>query len=147
MKLGAAGTALIERFETCKLYAYQDQRGIWTIGWGHTGPGVVEYLTCTQAEADAWFIQDTQAACNGVTNTVDVAMTQNQFDALTSFTFNVGIGSEAHSTLIKLLNSGNTAGAAAQFLVWNHVNGVVDAGLTRRRTAEQSLFLTPDVQS
>jgi lysozyme len=140
MQLGAKGKALIQSFEDCKLYAYQDQRGIWTIGWGHT-LGVVPYQTCTTADADGWFTQDTQAACNAVNRTVDVALSQNQFDALVSFTFNVGMGSEAHSTLVKVLNQGHYDQAADQFLVWNHVNGVPNAGLTRRRAAERALFL------
>jgi lysozyme len=141
VNLGAAGRALIQSFEACKLYSYQDQRGVWTIGWGHT-LGVVPYQTCTQAEADAWFVQDTQAAVNAVTRTVDVALTQNQFDALVSFTYNVGVGAEASSTLLKLLNQGKFGLAAAQFSFWNHVDGQVDAGLTRRRAAEQALFCT-----
>lgn len=147
MQLGAAGKTLIQSFEQCKLYAYQDQRGVWTIGFGHT-LGVVPYQTCSQADADAWFVQDTQAAVNGVIRSLDVAVNQNQFDALVSFTYNCGVGSEAHSTLVRLLNNGDAAGAAAQFLVWDHVNGVVDPGLERRRAAERALFLSPvgDVQ-
>ena len=141
MQLGQAGKTLIQSFENCKLYAYQDQRGIWTIGFGHT-LGVVPYLTCTQAVADAWFVQDTQAAVNGVLRSLDVAVNQNQFDALVSFTYNVGVGSEAHSTLVKLLNNGDMAGAAEQFGQWIHVNGVVDPGLERRRAAERALFLS-----
>lgn len=143
MNLGAAGRTLIQGFETCRLYAYQDPRGIWTIGWGHTGPGVVEYLTCTQAEADEWFSQDVEYAVNVINRTVCVGLTQNQFDALVSFTFNVGVGSEEHSTLLVFVNGGNFQGAADQFLRWNHVNGIVNSGLTRRRTAERELFLTP----
>lgn len=141
MQLGPKGKALIQSFENCKLYAYQDQRGVWTIAWGHT-LGVVPYLTCTQAEADAWFVQDTQTAVNAVNRTAQVLLSQEQFDALASFTFNVGQGSEAHSTLLADVNSGNMAAAAAQFEQWNHVNGQVDAGLTRRRTAERDLFLS-----
>ena len=143
MILGPKGTALIQSFESCKLAAYQDQRGIWSIGWGHT-LGVVPYQTCLQADADAWFIQDTHEAVNAVLRSLDVAVAQNQFDALVSFTFNVGAGSEAHSTLLSLLNGGHTQAAADQFLVWDHVNGVPNAGLLRRRTAERALFLTPD---
>lgn len=139
MQLGAAGKALIQSFESLKLQAYQDQRGIWSIGWGHTP--AVEYQETTPEEADEWFAQDTQAACNGVMRTVDVPMSQNQFDALVSFTYNVGVGSEAHSTLVGLLNQGKYDLAAAQFSFWNHVNGQVDLGLTRRRAAEQTLFL------
>jgi lysozyme len=142
MNLGHSGTALIQSFETLRLAAYQDQRGIWTIGWGHT-LGVVEYQTCTQAEADEWFLQDTQYAVDGINRTVCVGLTQNQFDALVSFTFNVGIGSEAHSTLLAYINGGNFYDAADQFLAWNHINGVPNAGLTRRRLAERALFLAP----
>lgn len=141
MQLGAAGKALIQSFEQCKLQSYRDQHDVPTIGWGHT-LSVVDYQTCTQADADAWFIQDTQTAVNAVNRTTDVPLTQNQFDALVSFTFNVGQGSEAHSTLLSLLNQGHTQAAADQFLVWNHVNGVLNAGLTRRRTAERALFLS-----
>jgi lysozyme len=142
MILGPKGITLIQSFEECKLAEYPDQRGIPTIGWGHT-LGVVEYQTCTQTDADAWFLQDTQRACDGVNRTVSIGLTQNQFDALVSFTFNVGVGSEAHSTMLTLLNGGNTQGAADQFLVWNHVKGVPNAGLTRRRIAERALFLAP----
>jgi lysozyme len=140
MQLGPKGTALIKSFEDCKLAAYQDQRGIWTLGWGHT-LGVVPYQTCSQEDADIWFVQDTQTAVNAVNRTTDVPLTQEQFDALVSFTFNVGQGSEAHSTLLALVNQRNFAAAGDQFLVWNHTNGVVNAGLTRRRKAERALFL------
>ena len=141
MILGAAGKALIQSFEQCKLYSYQDQRGVWTIAWGHT-LGVVPYMTCTQADADAWFIQDTQAAVNGVTKALDIAVTQNQFDALVSLAFNIGVGAFNASTLLKDLNGGHVQDAADQFLVWDHVNGVPNAGLLRRRTAERALFLS-----
>lgn len=141
MILGPKGKALIQSFEKLELVSYQDERGIWTIGWGHTGSDVGPNQVCTPDQADTWFISDTQAAVHGVWRTVDVALTQNQFDALVSFTFNVGVGSEAHSTLVKLLNAGNVQGAADQFLVWNHVDGIPNAGLTRRREAERALFL------
>ena len=144
MQLGSRGKALIQSFEQYKAEAYLDQRGRWTIAWGHTGPDVIEYLTCTPQDGDEWFIQDTQTVVNAVSRTVDVALSQNQFDALVSFTFNVGQGSEAHSTLVGLLNQGKFALAAAQFSFWNHVNGVPNAGLTRRRAAEQVLFLSAD---
>jgi lysozyme len=139
--LGSAGEALIKSFETLKLAAYLDQRGRWTIGWGHTGPGVIENLTCTPEEAEAWFQDDTQAAVNGVDTSITTNVTQNQFDALVSFTFNVGVGAEGHSTMAKLINARDFAGAAAQFPLWDHVDGVPNAGLLRRRQAEQALFL------
>jgi len=141
MQLGPKGTALIKSFEERKLAAYQDPRGIWTIGWGHT-LGVVPYQTCSQEDADIWFVRDTQTAVNAVNRTTDVPLTQEQFDALVSLTFNIGQGSEAHSTLLALVNRRNFAAAGDQFLVWNHINGVVNAGLTRRREAERALFLS-----
>lgn len=141
MILGAAGSKLIQSFETLRLVAYQDQRGRWTIGWGHTGPGVVAGLTCTAEQADAWFLEDTGAAVRANNAVLDVACTQNQFDALVSFTFNVGVNAEAHSTMLQLLNAGNVDAAAAEFPKWDHVEGVPNAGLRRRRVAEQALFL------
>ena len=141
MILGAAGRALIESFEELRLSAYLDQRGIPTIGYGHTA-GVKMGDTCTEEQADAWLEEDAQTATSGVEKSLQVFCNQNQFDALTSFTFNVGVGAEAHSTLIKLMNAGDTQGAADQFLVWDHVNGVPNAGLLRRRQAEQALFLS-----
>ena len=138
--LGTAGANLIKSFESLRLIAYQDQRGIWTIGWGHTA-GVAEGTTCTEAQAESWFLEDTQFAVNGVNVSIDAPITQNQFDALVSFTYNVGVGAEAHSTMAKLINERDFSGAAAQFLVWDHVDGVANAGLLRRREAEQALFL------
>lgn len=140
MQLDAQGEALIKSFESLQLTAYQDSRGIWTIGWGHTPAS--EGQTCTPSQAENWFQQDTAWACRAIDTTVTVPLSQNEFDALVSFTFNVGSGSEAHSTLVKLLNAGDTAGAAAQFLVWDEVDGVRSAGLLRRREAERALFLS-----
>ncbi len=140
MQLGPKGKALIQSFESLRLQAYQDQRGVWTIGWGHTG-GIVPYQTCTPADADGWFTDDTQTSVNAVNRTADVALSQEQFDALVSFTFNVGQGAEAHSTLLSYVNQSNFAAAAAEFGKWDHVNGVPNAGLARRRAAERALFL------
>lgn len=143
MQLGAGGTALIEGFEQLRLAAYLDQHGVPTIGWGHTGPDVFMGQTCTKEQADAWFIEDTHRAVAGVNRTVTADINQNQFDALVCFTFNVGVGAEAHATLVSLVNSGDMDGAALEFAKWNHVAGVPNAGLTRRRTAEHDLFVTP----
>lgn len=143
-KLGALGLALLKRFEGCKLVAYQDQNGIWTIGFGHTGPEVVEGLVWTQEQADAQLALDAGWAVRAVLKSLDVAVNQNEFDALVCFTYNVGSGNEAHSTLLRLLNGGNRVGAADEFLKWDHVRkGVVSLGLERRCEAERSLFLLP----
>jgi lysozyme len=143
MQLGMRGTALIESFEQLRLTAYPGQEGKPTIGWGHTGPEVRLGMTCTREQADAWFVQDTHTAVVGVQRTITATLTQNQFDALVAFTFNVGTGAESHATIVRLVNAGNMDAAALEFAKWNHVNGVVSDGLTRRRAAEHDLFVSP----
>jgi len=139
--LAEPGLALLKSFEQCRLSAYRDSAGIATIGWGHTD-GVKMTDTCSQDQADRWLVGDVQAAVNACDANAPKNLTQNQFDALVVFTFNVGVGAEAHSTLLAKLNAGDTAGAADEFLKWNHAGGVVVDGLTRRRQAERALFLT-----
>ena len=139
--LGPAGVALLKEFEGCRLTAYLDQRGILTIGYGHTA-GVKPGDTCTQAQADQWLLDDSHWASLEVIKSVDVPITQHQFDALVSFVFNVGSGNWMASTLRRLVNSRHFAEAAQEFVKWDHVNGAPDAGLLRRRQAEQALFLT-----
>lgn len=140
--LGAAGEALIKSFETLRLAAYQDQGGIWTCGWGHTGPDVTAGTTCTPEQAQTWFQADTGHAASVCSAVVPLSATQNQFDAVVSFAYNVGVGAFLHSTLRDRLNALDFAGAAAQFPLWDHVNGTVSDGLYRRRMAEQTLFLS-----
>lgn len=141
--LGAAGSKLIQSFESFMARAYKDQRGIWTCGWGHTGPDVGPDTTCTEYQGAQWFKADTQMAVNAVNRSIDVALNQNQFDALVSLCFNIGQGNFAGSTLVHMLNQSDYPHAADQFLVWNHTNGQVNPGLTRRRIAEHDLFLAP----
>lgn len=138
--LSSTGEDIIKSFEELRLVAYQDQKGVWTCGWGHTGPDVVEGTTCTPELAEIWFQDDTHKAVVGVDESLTTNVSQNQFDALVSLTFNVGVGAEEHSTLARLINARDFAGAAAQFPRWDHVNGVENAGLKRRRLAEQALF-------
>ena len=134
------GLALTEQFEGLQLTAYQDPVGVWTIGYGHTGNDVQPGLTITQEQASALLLQDVASAVAAVNRLVTVPLTQNQFDALVDFTFNVGQGNLASSTLLRELNAGNTAGAAAQFLVWVYAGGVQLPGLVKRRQAEAALF-------
>lgn len=146
MRLGAKGEALIKSFEKLRLESYPDSRGRWTIGYGHTGwysrgvpvgPG----QTCTPEQAEQWFLNDTGWACTDVMRDVDVALTQNQFDALVSFTFNAGGTALAHSTLLRDLNEGRPEDAANEFLKWDYVRGTESEGLENRRKAERALFL------
>lgn len=143
MKLSQAGLDLIKRFEGCKLKAYQDAVGIWTIGYGHTGPNVHDGLTITQKQADDILAQDVGRFASGVAANVRVSLTQSEFDALVSFAFNVGLGAFKTSTLLRLLNDDADRNVvASQFLRWNKAGDKVLEGLTKRRNAEKALFLS-----
>ncbi len=141
------GRKLVELFEGFAPGAYLDQRGIRTIGVGHT-LGVQMGDTCTQAQADAWLEEDLATAEVAVTRLVKAPLTQSQFDALVDFTYNEGQGHLAESTVLKRLNLSEPPdyqGAANALLLWNMIRGVQSPGLLRRRQAERALFLTPEV--
>lgn len=134
------GVQLTESFEGCRLTAYQDVRGVWTIGYGHTGADVYEGLTITQDEASTLLIHDMARAELAVNTYVDAAINQEEFDALVDFVFNAGATAFKNSTMLALLNQGDFQGAAAEFDKWDHAAGQVIAGLLRRRQAETALF-------
>jgi len=140
MNYSQSGLKLTEQFEGCRLTAYQDIKGIWTIGYGHTGPHVYSGLSITQLQAEQFILNDIAHAVNCVNALVKVPLTQGEFDALCDFAFNVGCGALAGSTLLKLLNQSDYVGAAAQFVTWDHASGQVVAALLRRRQAETSEF-------
>ena len=144
MKTGTAGIALIKSFEECRLVAYPDpgtgDEPI-TIAWGHTG-GVKLGDTCTQEEADSLFVIDLAEAEEPVNRLVTAPLTQNQFDALVSFTYNCGEPNLKISRLLQLLNAKYYQEAAAQFPRWNRSKGRIKNGLIRRREAEKKLFLS-----
>lgn len=141
-QISAAGLALIKQFEGCRLTAYRDQGGFWTIGYGHTA-SVKPDQRITQAEADELLRGDLDWAEAAVNRAVTRAITQHQFDALVSFTYNLGAGSLRHSRVLAETNAGNVAAAAADFLQWDMAGGSVSPGLRRRREAERTLYLTP----
>lgn len=140
MDYSKTGLELTEQFESCRLTAYQDIKGVWTIGWGHVGPEVVEGLVWTQDQADSQLVVDTLRATRAVNQLVTVPLTQSEFDALVDFAFNCGIQALTSSTLLTLLNNSNYAGAANEFAKWDHASGQVVAGLLRRRLAEVQEF-------
>lgn len=147
MKLSAAGEALIKGFESYRSDAYPDERGIPTIGWGHTGwysPGVPVTLgqTCTLDQAEAWFQSDTAWAVSAVNSLISRPMTQSQFDALADFTYNCGMAALVHSTVRRDFNEGDTLGAANALLEWDYAGPAVSPGLEARRKAERELFLS-----
>jgi lysozyme len=144
-KIGKTGLDLIKSFEGLYLTAYLDIVGVPTIGYGCT-EGVTEEdvknkRTITEQEAIDMMMGELEQFERGVNACVKVPINQNQFDALVSFSYNLGLGSLQKSTLLKLLNAGDVSGAAEQFLRWNKAGGVEVKGLTRRREAERSLFL------
>jgi lysozyme len=150
------GIDLIKGFEGCALRAYQDQEGRWTLGWGRAR-GIKRGDTCTVEQANLWLMEDIAIFEALVLHCVEnVALSDNEVSALTSFTMNVGLGkvgekdgfevlkSGEPSTLLKLILEGDMEGAADEFIKWDFVGGHQCGGLYRRRVAEQRLFLKPD---
>ena len=145
---------------TVNIDAYLDPVGIWTIGWGHAIRHGRDFLRgaqnkaiarqlfpggITQAQAETLLRGDLVDTAAAVARLVQVSTDDDQFGALISFAFNVGLGALSKSSLLRLLNAGDFSGAANQFLAWDkgRVGGVLQplAGLTRRRRAERALFL------
>ena len=144
MKYSRTGLLLTQSFEACRLTAYQDSAGVWTIGYGHTS-GVQPGDTCSPYQASAWLELDVREAEAAINNLVKVPLSQEEFDALVDFVFNEGTGHFASSTLLKLLNEGHYAMAADQFERWDMAGGKVVAGLLRRRIAETQEFKKGEV--
>ena len=136
----AVGLAITKSFEGLRLTAYQDVAGVWTIGYGSTIPTVHPGEVITEKEAEQRLIDNMQTAVSCVSEAVTITITQGQFDAMVDFCFNVGQGNFRNSTLLRRVNAGDFAGAAAQFLVWVYAGGVVQEGLDRRRRAEAEMF-------
>ncbi|EIS3744277.1 lysozyme [Aeromonas hydrophila] len=144
-RISVDGVAVAHYFENCKLQAYPDPGSKngepWTIGRGHTGPEVKPGLVWTQAQADAAFLVDIARFERDVLSLVKVPVNQGQFDALVLFSYNVGSKALESSTLMRKLNAGDYDGAAVEFRRWNKNDGKVMRGLTRRRAAEECLFM------
>ena len=151
MKISEKGLAMIESFEGCLLKASNKLDGVWTIGYGQTGryygKRVRKGMTTTKALAHAWLRDHSiKTYENAVMKAVKVPINQNQFDALVSFAYNVGVGAMAGSTALRKLNQGDYTGAADALTMWTRCNGKVLPGLVRRRKEERVLFLTPVTQ-
>lgn len=142
MKVNEKGKDLIKSLEGCKLKAYQCSAGKWTIGYGFTR-GVKEGDTITQEEADKRFEDEVQNFANEVSLRLRVPVNENQFSAMVSLVYNIGVGAFEHSTLLRFVNRMFFEEAANEFPKWNKSGGKPLAGLTRRREAERALFLEP----
>lgn len=159
MNLSMNGFEVLHYFEQCRLKAYPDPgspRGKaitaghddtslsgapWTIGWGDTGPDVVEGLTITQNNADVRLSTRMNNEFEpGVTALVKAPCTQGQFDGMCDLAYNIGLNAFKNSTLLQVFNRGLISSAGQQIAVWNKSGGKVMLGLRRRRAADKALF-------
>jgi lysozyme len=152
LRLSSEGGALVRSFEGCltatdatktKFRPYVCPAGVLTIAWGHTNDNGRKFKAgdvWTKGECDAEFRADMARFEAAVRRRVKVEMTQHQFDALVSFTYNCGEGNLVKSSLLRKVNAGDFEGAAGEFVKWNRGGGRVLNGLTRRRAAEAALF-------
>ena len=143
MNISNKGIELIKQFEGCRLKAYQDSVGVWTIGYGHT-EGVTEGMEISEHQAEIMLGSDLVKYANYINEYVTVSLNPNQFDALTSWVYNLGPGNLKSSTMLKVLNEGNYDDVPFQIKRWNKAGGKVLKGLVRRREAEAELFATGD---
>ncbi|MEL6383811.1 MAG: lysozyme [Cyanobacteria bacterium J06626_18] len=147
-QINSDGLRIVKEFEGLELRAYQDSVGVWTIGYGHTAaagaPDVYPGQTITEAQAEEILRRDLRKFEGGVRDVVKVPLTSDQFAALVSFSFNVGVGALSNSTLLRKLNARDYQGAANEFPRWVKAGGQTLQGLVRRRDAERALFLSQD---
>lgn len=146
MQIEQSTLTLIEQFEGLSLVPYQDQGGVWTIGYGETqdptgNPVTAATPALTQEQAQASLTEELQKYAAAVTNTIKVSLTQNQFDACVSLCYNIGVNGFEESTVARECNANNFPLAAQAFLLWDKVKGVVSDGLLNRRKVESELFL------
>ena len=130
---------LIKHFEGFEDTAYLCPANVWTIGYGRTR-NVKEGDRITEAQAERDLLEELEEFKHQVLHSVKVELTQNELDALTSWTYNLGVGNLKSSTLLKKLNAGNKSEVPAEMIRWNKANGKVLAGLTKRREAEAELW-------
>ena len=141
MKMNAAGRELVRRFEGLRLEAYRCPAGVLTIGYGSTGPHVRTGMIITPGEADRLLDKDLSRFEVGVEAMLcGVPTTEDEFSAMVSLAFNIGLGNFATSTLLKRHKAGNKVGAANSFLSWVYANKQKLKGLVARREAEKELY-------
>jgi|TARA_B100000035_G_C20572006_1_gene367222 lysozyme len=140
LKTSAEGLSLIKKFEGCELYAYQCSAGVWTIGYGHT-KDVEPGMQITKEDAEEMLVEELHEYESYINDFVTAPLSQNQFDALVSWVYNLGPANLKSSTMLKVLNAGNYDEVPAQMKRWNKAGGKRLEGLIRRREAESLLFL------
>ncbi len=146
---------MIKRWEGLRLSAYEDPDGIWTIGYGHTNaagaPHVHKDMQITEMEAEEILCQDLKKFEQVVEQSVTVPLSDEQFVALVSFSYNVGTQAFRRSTLLKKLNKGNYEAVPIELQKWTRVGGKRLKGLVNRRAAEaglwaQGAYMSPNYQ-
>jgi len=140
--IDVAGLALIKSFEGFRATAYQDEAGVWTIGYGHTAGVTESSPAITEPQGELLLRADLQTAEESVEHFIGVDLNDNQFSALVSLVYNTG-AAPLRRTLGQKLNDGDYDGAAHEFQRWRRAGGMVSDGLVRRRKAEADLFMTP----
>ena len=144
LMLNQAGINQIKSYEGLRLQSYQDQRGVWTVGYGCTGPGIGPGMSITEEQAESMFADRAREFCHGLDPILPPDLNDNQYSALCSLTYNIGLNAFTGSTLHRKLQEGvRGQGITQELLKWNHVDGVVNPGLTQRRQAEADLFNAP----
>lgn len=143
MNISLKGLTLIKEFEGLKLRSYRLNGEKWTIGYGHT-TSVKKGDAITPKQAEIFLHEDITLIVKRLNQLITVTVTQNQFDVLCSFVFNIGVGAFSTSTLLKKLNAGDYHGAAEEFTKWCYVTRVgtkiISSGLLNRRQQEKALF-------
>jgi lysozyme len=148
MNINEAGLAIIRNAEGLRLRAYQDATGIWTIGYGHTSaagaPKVVSGLRITREDAETILTRDVATFARGVASAVTVPLNDDQFSALVSFAYNVGLGNFRKSSVLKAVNAQDFAAVPRRLALWVKAGGRILPGLIKRRAAEAALFTKQD---
>lgn len=146
MQISYNGINFLKEVEGFRDEAYLDTGGVWTIGYGTTrinGHPVTQGMKCTKEQATQWLYDDIASTQTTINTNIPVTLTQNQFDALVSFVYNIGVAAFGGSTMLKCLRKCMFIQAGQQFDRWNKDNGKVVAGLTNRRALERKMFEGP----
>lgn len=139
LRPSAGCKAFIKRWEELRLKAYQDQGGVWTIGWGHTA-GVRMGDLITEEQAESFFKNDISEPMRVLSAEKSIVLYQHEYDALVSFIYNIGPAQWSSSTMRRALKMGRHDLAADEFKRWNKVKGKISRGLVRRRHDEEQMF-------
>lgn len=145
--INQAGLELIKQWEGCRLKAYKDVAGVWTVGYGLTsGAGIIpvdQDTVLTQEEADWYLEQTVNKFASEIKPLITAEINENQFAAFVSLAYNIGVGGFKRSSALRHFNAGNLDKVPTAIKLWNKAGGKTVKGLVNRREAEVNLFLTP----